>query len=292
MLDLDEAGRPGTLHRNPAGRDGHPLADAVRLAVLPPDGAGGSRPRRSRSAAVRPVVRRERGLRAVGPAAVGPPGCEPHRAARAQAGASRAGLAAPRRAAGVVSARDRAARDRTRRARISSSEQAELAWGLGSGRKIARDAADPYLAVLGAFEDHYGVDARCVPLPRECSSRRARHGRRSSSGRRKPRGSPCVGASRRLQTRRAHDRASSWSTALDGPPAAVRVAVVSPEPTPYRSPLFDRVAARPEVDLTVIYAAETVANRTWTVEPEHRAEFLCGDGASRASTACFATTTR
>ena len=41
-----------------------------------------------------------------------------------------------------------------------------------------------------------------------------------------------------------------------------RVTVVSPEPTPYRAPLFDRIAARDDVDLTVIYAARTVAGRS------------------------------
>jgi glycosyltransferase involved in cell wall biosynthesis len=55
-----------------------------------------------------------------------------------------------------------------------------------------------------------------------------------------------------------------------------RVAFVSPEPTPYRSPLLDRVAATGEIDLTVVYAAHTVANRTWKVEPLHRAVFLDG----------------
>src|SRR5262249_10853527 len=55
-----------------------------------------------------------------------------------------------------------------------------------------------------------------------------------------------------------------------------RVAFVSPEPTPYRAPLLDRVAAQPEIDLTVIYAAHTVAGRTWTVEPRHPAVFLDG----------------
>ncbi|HST24908.1 MAG TPA: glycosyltransferase family 4 protein [Gaiellaceae bacterium] len=55
-----------------------------------------------------------------------------------------------------------------------------------------------------------------------------------------------------------------------------RVAFVSPEPTPYRSPLLDRAAALDEIDLTVIYAARSVASRTWTVEPEHRAVFLDG----------------
>lgn len=55
-----------------------------------------------------------------------------------------------------------------------------------------------------------------------------------------------------------------------------RVAFVSPEPTPYRSPLLDRVAAVDGIDLTVIYAASTVAGRTWQVVPLHRAVFLDG----------------
>jgi glycosyltransferase involved in cell wall biosynthesis len=53
-----------------------------------------------------------------------------------------------------------------------------------------------------------------------------------------------------------------------------RVTVVSPEPTPYRAPLFDRIAQH--VDLTVVYAARTVAGRDWTVPLHHRAVFLQG----------------
>jgi glycosyltransferase involved in cell wall biosynthesis len=55
-----------------------------------------------------------------------------------------------------------------------------------------------------------------------------------------------------------------------------RVTVVSPEPTPYRAPLFDRISER--VDLTVIYAARTVAGRDWDVRLQHRAVFLGGFG--------------
>jgi glycosyltransferase involved in cell wall biosynthesis len=78
-----------------------------------------------------------------------------------------------------------------------------------------------------------------------------------------------VAAARARRRRRA--------SALPAPPGgAIRVTVVSPEPTPYRAPLFDLVAARPEVDLTVVYAAATVAGRTWRVEPRHRAVFLKG----------------
>jgi glycosyltransferase involved in cell wall biosynthesis len=63
----------------------------------------------------------------------------------------------------------------------------------------------------------------------------------------------------------------------------IRVTFVSPEPTPYRAPLLDRVAAAGELDLTVVYAARTVAGRTWTVEPQHRAVFLDGVTVPRLS---------
>ena len=55
-----------------------------------------------------------------------------------------------------------------------------------------------------------------------------------------------------------------------------RVTVVSPEPTPYRAPLFDRIAERDDVDLNVVYAAETVAGRDWAVELRHPHVFLRG----------------
>lgn len=55
-----------------------------------------------------------------------------------------------------------------------------------------------------------------------------------------------------------------------------RVTVVSPEPTPYRAPLFDRIAARDDVLLTVVYAARTVAGRDWSVHVDHPAIFLDG----------------
>jgi glycosyltransferase involved in cell wall biosynthesis len=55
-----------------------------------------------------------------------------------------------------------------------------------------------------------------------------------------------------------------------------RVTVVSPEPTPYRAPLFDRIAANSDVELTVVYAARTVVGRTWNVDLDHPAVFLSG----------------
>jgi glycosyltransferase involved in cell wall biosynthesis len=56
----------------------------------------------------------------------------------------------------------------------------------------------------------------------------------------------------------------------------MRVVFVSPEPTPYRAPLLDRVATRRDIDLTVIYAARTVARRGWEVELDHPAVYLDG----------------
>ena len=56
----------------------------------------------------------------------------------------------------------------------------------------------------------------------------------------------------------------------------MRVVFVSPEPTPYRAPLLERVAAHPDIELTVIYAAQTVASREWTVDVVHEAVFLRG----------------
>jgi glycosyltransferase involved in cell wall biosynthesis len=56
----------------------------------------------------------------------------------------------------------------------------------------------------------------------------------------------------------------------------LRVVYVSPEPTPYRAPLFDRIAQRLDVELEVLYAASTVAGRTWSVPLDHPHRVLAG----------------
>ena len=38
--------------------------------------------------------------------------------------------------------------------------------------------------------------------------------------------------------------------------------------------MLDRLAERPELDLTVLYAGDSVQRRTWTIEPRHRAVVL------------------
>jgi glycosyltransferase involved in cell wall biosynthesis len=50
------------------------------------------------------------------------------------------------------------------------------------------------------------------------------------------------------------------------PARTLRVAFVLGEPTPYRIPHLRALAAREELDITVVYAAATVQRRTWQVE--------------------------
>jgi glycosyltransferase involved in cell wall biosynthesis len=131
-------------------------------------------------------------------------------------------------------------------------DQAELAWGLGSGRVTpTKDAAHALLELLAAFEREHGRDLRV----------------REAAGRALLRGRLFRQAARLVRRRPGRQLAGG---------DALRVAVVSPEPTPYRAPLFDRVAAHPGIDLTVIYAAQSVAHRAWTVEPTHRHVVLRG----------------
>ncbi len=56
----------------------------------------------------------------------------------------------------------------------------------------------------------------------------------------------------------------------------MRITLVVPEPTPFRTLMLDRAALRPELDLTVVYSGATIARRTWTIEPSHRAVYLEG----------------
>jgi len=170
--------------------------------------------------------------------------------------------------------------------------EAELAWRLGAREPIrpedALDAADAFAALLRSFGERRGG----VPPPVRSSAARAlaraalalEGGPRRELLRRVLRLDPGLplaqlarsGRRRRL-ARAAGEGALRWLDALSRPRGGpVRVTLVSPEPTPYRAPLLDLVSKRPEVDLTVVYAARTVAGRTWEVELRHRAVFLGG----------------
>ena len=214
----------------------------------------------------------------------------------------RAGVAAAARAPARVPAAGRAARDRRGRAgsvlRRRRSSRGASASASRSQPDEVDAAVDAYLGLVDAFEQRAGRDARPrAPAPRAARTQSHRAGPAHGS----PAGAPArpglpahvlVGdarAARRLGTPRGRGLAASARG--DDPPAPVRVAAVFPEPTPYRAPLLDRVAAHEEIDLTVVYAADTVAGRTWRVEPSTTPSSSVVS-ASRARSGSSTTTTR
>jgi glycosyltransferase involved in cell wall biosynthesis len=157
-----------------------------------------------------------------------------------------------------------------------TATDADLAWRLAVGLERGKQAADAYLALLERFEQLNGVNEAV----RQAAARtlgRAGHVRR---GLRLAPSAPVrmlgVRLAGRRRARKTHRAAEDWLNELLPAPERLHVAVISPEPTPYRAPLFDRIAARPDVELTVLYAARTVADRSWSVEPRHRATYLRG----------------
>jgi glycosyltransferase involved in cell wall biosynthesis len=157
-----------------------------------------------------------------------------------------------------------------------TTEQAELAWALGSGRSRDGRAVEPFLGLLEEFEGLHGRDreVRRAALRTLLGAGRTREA--LALGAAAPAQLLAGGLLRRVRARRSRTAAESWLDGLQRPSGRIRVAVVSPEPTPYRAPLFDRIAAHPEIQLTVVYAARTVADRRWAVEFEHPARFLRG----------------
>jgi glycosyltransferase involved in cell wall biosynthesis len=177
-----------------------------------------------------------------------------------------------------------------------SERDATLARQVWLGAKLARGDIDDGIAAFAGLvrrlEAEHPAPAEELAVVRESAARSlARLGGRSAGagGIRALREAvrldplfPAHATARRARMRSLARTASRDAVnllrALEAAPEAppIRVAAVFPEPTPYRAPLLDRVAALPEVDLTVLYAARTVAGRTWRVQPRHRAVFLRG----------------
>ncbi len=177
------------------------------------------------------------------------------------------------------------------------SEAAELAWRVGDAREVppgrASEAVDAHLALLDAFAlAHARRSSELPPVRRRAASAVARIALRAGGSerarllRRAASLDPLLAghvAQRRLRRRElergTRDAAGRWLAQLGsarGSRALPRVTVVSPEPTPFRSLMFDRIANRPEIELTVVYAGHTIARRTWTIVPHHPAVFLGG----------------
>ncbi len=147
-----------------------------------------------------------------------------------------------------------------RQGAVEAFQELVEAFGRAHGRAgttVARRAAARVLAGTARHDGDGGALLRAMRLdpllvPRGVA--RTRHRRQ---------------ALRTLQ-RTAHGRSVPNSG------RAVRVTVVSPEPTPFRSLMFDRLAERDEIDFRVVYSARTIFSRTWTLEHHHPHVFLDG----------------
>ena len=173
---------------------------------------------------------------------------------------------------------------------------AELAWRLGTSQPLlASDrarAGDAYVALLECFERTHGVDASV----RSAAARALGRAGLVRLGMRLRPAAPIEVArdrtARRGRMRQAHRSAQAWLAELEPEPRQLRVTVVSPEPTPYRSPLFDLIAARQDIDLTVIYAARSVAEQNVVGRAEPMAMCFCAACGIPGRAASSATTIR
>jgi glycosyltransferase involved in cell wall biosynthesis len=172
---------------------------------------------------------------------------------------------------------------------------AELAWLVGAGRPLPEgtliEAADALEQLVIAFEGRYGGrEARHAAARALARAPTTGHGAQAEGGRQERnrlvrartalRLDPLLPLHAAGRVRRRHAAegerkvAQRWLDAgREGP---LRLTMVIPEPTPFRTVMFDRIAERPELDLTAIYAGGSVQRRTWTIEPRHRAVFLEG----------------
>ena len=171
---------------------------------------------------------------------------------------------------------------------LSPGDQ-ELAWRIGVADPIApakaSEAVGAFLELVNAFERRAGAGGRGRAARDLMRVAKAASGtasaRLASQALRLDPALPAHVLVRRRDRRRAsavRREAEDWlhRLASGGEATPIRVTAVFPEPTPYRSPLLDRIAALSEVDLTVLYAAESVVRRTWRISSAHRAVFLRG----------------
>jgi glycosyltransferase involved in cell wall biosynthesis len=170
---------------------------------------------------------------------------------------------------------------------------AELAWRLGAREPVPSDqveaAVDAYLDLFATFlRKHRATETRQIArIAARTVARAAQSTGRVERARllRRALGlDPAlpVNIVRRRVRREARRRLARRATvpllgARDPGRTPVRVTLVIPEPTPYRSILLDRASMRRELDLTVVYAARSVQRRTWDELPlGHEARFLRG----------------
>ncbi len=148
------------------------------------------------------------------------------------------------------------------------AERVELAWLVGA-RRACPTGPRPTprrrsAQLVDAFERSFGGDEARRAAARALAAARGsdrdvlvRAALRLDPG--LPRRAIARARSRRAD--RAERRAAErWLRRRSGA-APIALTIVLPEPTPYRSPMLERLAERPELDLTAIYAGGSVQRR-------------------------------
>ncbi len=196
-----------------------------------------------------------------------------------------AGQASTRRAALQLECRRRVAlRQIDALAPQLGAERADLAWRAGGALPLpagtAREAARALRELLEAFESRFGGrEAR-----RAAAWALARRPDVTADGGALGRAALSldptipVEAVSRVGSRRAarSERIEAARLRLQASDGPVRLTVVLPEPTPYRTGMLDLLAERPDLDLTVVYAGRSLQQRTWELDLAHRAVVVEG----------------
>ena len=166
-----------------------------------------------------------------------------------------------------------------------SPDDAELAWLAGSGWPVPEGCAGQAAVALSwlveAFEERHGGDearqAAAWALVRSSAADASERVALARAALRLDPMLPMIGIERLLRRRSARvERAAATFWLRASRDKRVRLAMVLPEPTPYRTGMLDLLARRPDVDLTVIYAGVSVQRRAWDVEVDHRAVVVDG----------------
>jgi len=191
--------------------------------------------------------------------------------------------ASAQRAAGQLALRERIAVRAIAQYGLDEHD-ALRAWRIGDRRRSAGSvppgltpvSTAPFLELLDAFQARHGKDAsvRAHAARSLAALASPTDPRPAARALRLDPALPLRVVADRARRRSAlHDTAQTPSSSLS---EVVRVAFVSPEPTPYRAPLLDRISDRDELELMVVYASDTVVGRTWVVTPRHHATMLAG----------------
>jgi glycosyltransferase involved in cell wall biosynthesis len=195
------------------------------------------------------------------------------------------GQASTRRAELQLECRRRVAlRQIERLAPQLGGQGAELAWRAGGGLAVpvgsAQQAVDALRELAEAFDARYGGrEAR-----RAAAWALVRSPSATAEGAKLARAALALdptlplGALGRLTGRRSAraERTAAQRLRRRADDEPLRLTIVLPEPTPYRTGMLDSLAERPDLDLTVVYAAAAVQQRTWAIDVGHRAVLLDG----------------